>query len=166
MPKDTWLLYHPGLSRLHDSNKNSQILSAQQSFISCLCDLSIVCLLGDSAPCFNQTYNVVYYLWAFLWAVPFTCHSSLPSVSGKLLLVLQVLDQTSNFLENLPWIWLKVVLSLVPTKFSGLTPPDYPAVDGLLDCTQVDFLLLGGRDCALVISVSSVLLMEPDSSKC
>lgn len=97
MPKDMWLLFQPGMSRLCCSNKNSKTSECDGGLFSCSCSLFVVCA-RRLCTCLIPTYDVFSYLWAFPQVVPFTWSPLPSSLSGKLLLVLQDVDEASHFL--------------------------------------------------------------------
>lgn len=97
MPKDMWLLFQPRMSRLCCSNKNSKTSECDGPVCFLAHALCLLSVLGDSA-CLIPTCDVFSYLWAFPQVVPFTWSPLPSSLSGKLLLVLQDVDEASHFL--------------------------------------------------------------------
>lgn len=100
VPKNMCLLYCPGSSMLSWSNKNSKF-SVCNEFLFLARAICSLC--------------VCYGTWHYM-----SFKHAVPALPGKLLLVLEDLDQASYFLENLSWIWLKMVLNLMSAKFSSI----------------------------------------------
>ena len=97
MPKDMWLLFQPGMSRLCCGKKSSKTSECNIGLFSCWCYLFVFCarrLCTGLIP----TYDVFPYPWAFPQVVPFAWNLLPSSLSGKLLLVLQDVDEASHFL--------------------------------------------------------------------
>lgn len=97
---------------------------------SCSCCLSVVCLLGDFAPYLIQTCYSIYLLFSFSFFY-LVCFY-----------LFFMTDQTSYFLENLPWIWLNMVLIVLWTYTIRLACSWWFTWLG----PKMDLVLLGEKD--------------------